>query len=104
AMRRAMIVLAAFVAGCATETADDENDASDVAPLADVAAARELLYPDSPAPATCMTRTGDVRVTCLISQRYASDATARDVALDFFRWSGGVAGVLRAQIYDGGYR
>jgi len=102
-MKHAVLVLAIVVAGCATETTD-ENIASDVAPLVDVAAAQELLYPDAAPPATCMTRTGAARVTCLISQRYASDPTARDTALDFFRTTGGVAGVLRAETYNGGYR
>jgi hypothetical protein len=95
----AAAVLAAGCSGTTDETVDAQTNA-----LVNVAEAQSLLYEQRPAPAECATGDDDARVGCLIAARYASDPAARDIALTLFRENGGVAGVLPAEKYDGGYR
>lgn len=101
----AVVVVALGAAGCVT--ADDVADA-DVETTSDeltrATKAAQLLYLGGATPAACAAGTDDARVRCLLRTRYASDAVARDVALDLFTRTGGIAGLLPPQQYDGGYR
>lgn len=62
-----------------------------------LATAVRLLYGDHDAP-ECRT------VECLLEDRYAADAKAKELALALFRDNGSVAGVGRDEVMDGGYR
>ena len=95
----AALAVAAGCSGGGDEAVDTQTDA-----LVNVAEAQSLLYEQHPAPAACATGATEARVACLISARYAADPGARDIALTLYRESGGVAGVLPAETYDGGYR
>lgn len=95
----------ALVAGCAGEpVGEDVEVETGSSAVVSVIEAQNLLYPATTPPSACATGTTSKRIECLIAARYASDASARDVALSLFRESGGVAGVLPAERYDGGYR
>jgi hypothetical protein len=100
--RRAVLALAALVSACAGETSDDVDTAE--APLVNVAEAQKILFLDAQPPPACANGTPKERIECLITARYASDPSARLVALAYFRERGGIAGVSPKEIYDGGYR
>src|ERR1043165_5987858 len=93
----ALGVTLALVAGCAAEPSEspDENVEveTDSSAIVSVIEAQNLLYPAMTPPSWCATGTTAKRVECLVSARYASDPTARDVALSLYREGGGVAGV-----------
>lgn len=101
----ASLVLAAIGAGTTSGCADDgASIATSSDELTRASKAAQLLYPAAAAPSACASGTDDARVRCLLRAKYASDPTARDVALDLYARTGGVAGLLPAQTYDGGYR
>ena len=89
--KRACLAVPALVAGCAGEATEDVE--TDVAPLVNISEAQKILYVDAPAPAACATGAARTRIECLIDARYAGDPAARDVALGYFRSTGGIAGV-----------
>jgi hypothetical protein len=62
-----------------------------------LATAVRLLYGEHDAP-ECRT------IECLLEDRYAADAKAKELALALFRDNGSVAGVGRDEVMDGGYR
>jgi hypothetical protein len=102
----ALVLLASLGAGCAGDDPSAEDVAVETGESAviNVIEAQNLLYPAMTPPAACASGPTTKRVECLIAARYASDPSARDVALSLFREGGGVAGVLPAERYDGGYR
>lgn len=102
-----VVTLAALAAGCARdvdEAEEEELAEVDSAELVTVTEAQQLLYAGAAAPSSCATGSTAARVECLVGARYASDPSARSVALSLFRETGGVAGVLPAETYDGGFR
>jgi hypothetical protein len=99
----AVAAVATLALACSDTPASDDAQAAE-APLTSVSEATRLLYVDAPPPAACASGGADERVTCLITSRYAPDPASRDIALGLFRTTGGVAGVLPAEDYDGGYR
>jgi hypothetical protein len=105
------LTLVLFAAGCSPDGAggaDGADDSVDVetaeSAVVSIIEVQNLLYPAMTPPSTCAVGTTSQRVECLIAARYASDPSARDVALSLYRESGGVPGVLPAERYDGGYR
>jgi hypothetical protein len=103
-----LALLAGICAGCAPEAeAESEEDVeveTSASSVISVIEAQNLLYPAATPPSWCVSGTTNQRVECLLTARYASDPTARSAALSLFRENGGVAGVLPAERYDGGYR
>lgn len=104
-----LALIAAVGAGCAgaSDAEDAEEEVaveSDTSELVTAIEAQNLLYPGAAPPAACASGTRTKRVECLLAARYASDPYARDVALSLYRETGGIAGVLPAERYDGGYR
>lgn len=100
-----VLALALAGSGCAAEPAGQVVDVeTGSSAVVSVIEAQNLLYPAMTPPSWCATGTTSKRIECLLSARYASDPSARDVALSLYRESGGVAGVLPAERYDGAYR
>lgn len=101
--RFAALAVVALVGGCAAADANDAVSESGDALTTKTAHAKEVLYGKAAAPA-CDAGDDDARVRCLVSARYAADPAARDLALDLYATTGGIAGVLPAQTSDEGYR
>ena len=105
-MRAALLALFTVLGtGCAAETNEDNVDVeTSSSSVVSVIEAQNLLYPAATPPSWCGTGTTKQRIECLLTARYASDPSARSEALALFRENGGVAGLLPAERYDGGYR
>jgi hypothetical protein len=77
-------------------------------PSVSVADAERVLFlgktPPSATAACPSSSPDEVRVACLIGQRYEHDRAAAKLALDLYAHSGDVAGLETAQMFDGGYR
>lgn len=99
-----LALLAILGAACAApESAEEEVETSSSSVVSAIEA-QNLLYPATTPPSWCGAGTTNQRIECLLNARYASDPSARNEALGLFRENGGVAGLLPAERYDGGYR
>ncbi|MBN2496290.1 MAG: hypothetical protein JXR96_16980 [Deltaproteobacteria bacterium] len=86
--------------------------AGDDGPAIGIDAARDLLFealPDDKAVAACLgeesgSEEPGARIRCLIGKRYSGDRKAARLALKLYDRTGGLAGLLPAQDFDGDWR